>query len=187
MKKQILALIIFGFGIFFSACSEDVVEPDNNNGTVQKKTINDLPADVGAQPGDPATFTYFSFATGDTIVAANANADNWDIAFSQTTIKTNEKCKVLVLEQTDFASLLQAPESGYNSSSKISWYNYNSANHQISPIPGVVLAFKTSNDKYAKMRVISYYKGNPAEYTQESVSRYYTFEYAYQPNGSKNF
>jgi|GEM_PF-5153545 len=187
MNKQLLALIIFGIGFIFSACSEDVVEPNDNKGTVEVKTVWDLPADVSAQPTDPATFTYFSFATGDTVAASVANSDNWDIAFSQTTIKTNDKCKVLVLEQTDFSSLLEAPSTGYNSSSKIAWYNYNPANHQISPIPGVVLVFKTSNDKYAKMIVLNYYKGHPAEYKQEDISRYYSFKYAFQPDGTRNF
>ena len=188
MKKQLLALIIFGFGIILSSCSEKATEPDNKKGNLESKTITDLAADVSAKPGDPATFTYFNFTTGDTVAASEANAINWDIAFSQTTIKTNENCTVLVLEQTDFSSLLEAPASGYATYSKISWYSYNQENHQISPIPGVILVFKTSNGKYAKMKVISYYKGNPVEYSQElSVSRYYTFEYVYQPDGTRDF
>jgi hypothetical protein len=187
MKKQILSISIIGLLLFAASCSEDITEPKNNNGTVETKTIWDLPADVSAKPGDPASFTFFSFVTGDTVTSATANADNWDIAFSQTTIKTNEKCKALVLEQTDFASLLEAPATGYNSSSKIPWYAYNSETHQISPTPGVVLLFQTSNNKYAKMLVVNYYKGHPAEYTAEAISRYYSFKYAYQPDGSRKF
>jgi hypothetical protein len=187
-KISYFSLILIAIVSILSACSEDVVEPKSKQGTVDIKTVYDLPADAGTPQGTPVTnFTYFSFATGDSVPASIANSDNWDIAFAQTTIKTNDKCKVLVLEQTDFYSLLEAPATGYNSSSKISWYNYNPTNHQISPIPGVVLVFKTSNDKYAKMLILNYYKGHPETYTEDAISRYYSFKYAYQPDGTRNF
>lgn len=187
MKKQLSVLIIFCFGLILGSCSEKVTEPEIKKGNLESKKISDLPADVSAKPGDPATLTYFNFANGDTVAANVINATNWDIAFSQTTIKTNDNCGVVVLEQTDFSSLLTAPASGYAISTKIPWYSYNPENHQISPIPGVVLVFKASNGKYAKMKVLNYYKGSPAEFTAEAVSRYYTFEYVYQPDGSRNF
>ena len=59
----------------------------------------------------------------------------------------------------------------------------------ISPTPGKILVFKTRDGKYAKMEIVSYYQGAP-ETPQYGVdeSRYYTFNYVYQPNdGVTNF
>jgi len=95
-----------------------------------------------------------------------------------------------ILFNQDFNSLTEAPESGYEdktADNKMQWYNYNPETHEISSKQGVVIVVKTFDGKYAKMRIVNYYQGNPAEYNQENKSRYYTFEYVYQPDGSRNF
>jgi len=64
------------------------------------------------------------------------------------------------------------------------WYNYNSTNNLITPIAGKVFVVKTHDGKYAKMEIISYYKDAPATPDATALSRYYTFRYVYQPNGT---
>jgi hypothetical protein len=50
----------------------------------------------------------------------------------------------------------------------------------ISAAPNKVLVIRTRDGKYAKVRIISYYKDeDPSSYTN---ARYYTFDYLYQPN-----
>ena len=53
----------------------------------------------------------------------------------------------------------------------------------VSPIPGKVLVFRTRDGKYAKVEVLSYYENAPANPDPQSdASRYYTFNYVYNPN-----
>ena len=53
----------------------------------------------------------------------------------------------------------------------------------VSPIPGKVLVFRTRNGNYAKVQIISYYKDAPSNPDASSdESRYYTFNYVYNPN-----
>ena len=57
-----------------------------------------------------------------------------------------------------------------------------------SPTPGKTLVVKCSDGKYAKIELLSYYKGSPvAPDAFKDQARYYTFRYVYQSNGSKKF
>ena len=112
-----------------------------------------------------------------------------------------------------FAGVLEAPASGYVADgdntacpavetpggtfpgtpyavctgSDNGWYNYNPANNLISPIPGRTIVLTTGEGNYAKLRILSYYQGNPNPPDPTAPSRYYTFEYIVQPDGSRNF
>ncbi len=187
MLKVLNIFVLLAFVVLIQSCTEDkVVEPDVTQGNLEVKTFTDLPADVDRQPSEDPTYTHFSFKTG-TIVE---NSEDWDLGFSETTIITNpSKSTVQFLINQDFNSLTEAPETGYEektADNKIQWYNYNHETHEISAKLGVIV-IKTYDGKYAKMRIINYYQGNPTEYNQENKSRYYTFEYIYQPDGSRNF
>jgi hypothetical protein len=63
----------------------------------------------------------------------------------------------------------------------------------VSPIAGRVLVIRTATGKFAKIEILNYYKGGVTLPATASVSdklfkqRYYTFRYAYQPNGAKTF
>ena len=68
------------------------------------------------------------------------------------------------------------------------WYNYNGAQNLVSPLAGRTIVLTTATGDYAKLRVLSYYRGNPA--TPDPATdedRYYTFEYVLQPDGSRDF
>ena len=67
------------------------------------------------------------------------------------------------------------------------WYTYNPQTNHILPIPGRTIVLRTADGKYAKMRILSYYKGRPDQPSSDTPSRYYTFEYILQPDGSRNF
>ena len=86
---------------------------------------------------------------------------------------------------SDTASGLAIPTGSDNG-----WYNYSGPpSYLITPLSGKILVIRTSDDKYAKMEIVSYYQGAP-ETPQYGVdeSRYYTFNYVYQPNdGVTNF
>lgn len=66
------------------------------------------------------------------------------------------------------------------------WYHYNGQANVITPIPGRTIVVRTADGRYAKLRIVSYYRDAPAAPTSGDVERYYTFEYVFQPDGSRN-
>ena len=57
----------------------------------------------------------------------------------------------------------------------------------ITPIPGKILVVRTRDGKYAKIEILSYYKGAPANPNpMTDASRYYTFRFLYNPNEGSN-
>ena len=68
------------------------------------------------------------------------------------------------------------------------WYSYNPQQNLLSPIAGRTIVLRTGEGTYAKVRVLNYYQGNPATPDPNTdASRYYTFEYIVQPDGSRDF
>jgi hypothetical protein len=63
----------------------------------------------------------------------------------------------------------------------------------LTAIPGRLLVIKTASGKYAKVEILNYYKGNTTPLTTASDSikiynsRYYSFRYTYQADGTKTF
>ena len=137
-------------------------------------------------------YIYFSLATKKDIPGADAKSKSWDIAFSKTTIAVNGGTSgpgqggAIVLEKP-FDTITEAPKEGYKSDgdagfaipggSGNSWYKYDMSVHAILPIIGRTILIKTAEGKFAKLEIISYYKGAPEDVPTEESS-YYTFRYA---------
>jgi hypothetical protein len=191
----------------FSSCEEDPVEKQE---PVVASTVENLPADVG-QGLDPTTgrpkfsgkYTFFSFKDNKIVPESDSASTNWDIGLKGTTIITNGGVSGLgqggayvvngifgemkILDASapfaaDSNESLAIPTGSGNG-----WYNYNSQNNQISPIAGKVIFVRTADGNFAKMEILSYYKDRPSTITRTTPSRYYTFRYIYQPDGSKTF
>lgn len=144
-------------------------------------------------------YIYFSLATGKDVPAGDAKTDKWDVAFSKTTIAVNGgtsgpgKGGALVLEKS-FDQVTEAPKDGYKtdgeSGSAIpggsgnSWYKYDMSVHAILPIVGRTILVKTAAGKFAKIEIISYYKGAPEEVPTEESS-YFTFRYSLADENGK--
>ena len=126
-----------------------------------------------------APYTYFSLTTG-AVVADSSTG--WDIAFRTTGIITKLGQQIT----GTFEGLTLAPETGYTAGVLPAWYSYNSETHVVSPILGKVIVLKTTDNKYAKVEILSYYQNFPANPNSESISRYYTFRYFKQTDGSTN-
>ena len=86
----------------------------------------------------------------------------------------------------DTSLITQDSSEGYAiaSGSGNGWDTYTGPpTYLISPTPGKILVFRTRDGKYAKMEILSYYLGAPENPDAFSdPSRYYTFNYVYQPN-----
>lgn len=67
------------------------------------------------------------------------------------------------------------------------WYDYQASANLITPIAGRTIVMTTATGAYAKLRILSYYKGAPSSPDPLSdEARFYTFEYVLQDDGSTN-
>ncbi len=204
MKSIKLLSLIALVGLSFSSCKKEVVEEQiNATNTVKIENLHAPGDEMDLETGEIISisdYVYFDFSTG----ATTSEDSDWDIAFKGTEIIVNggvngtKGVKGAVLVDA-FADVTEVPASAVlvadteiahaiPTGSGNGWYNYNPANHVISPIPGRVLVFKTAEGNYAKMEVLNYYKNAPSNPNpMEDESAFYTFNFAYQSNGSTKF
>lgn len=155
-------------------------------------------------------YTLFSFEQGTTVANADSASAKWDIGFRGTTIILNSGVSGPgsaggQIVDGIFEELAEAPATGYAQDTDAAkairgsggWYTYTAEatvpHHAILPNAGKVLVLKTASGKFVKMEILSYYIGNPSTTTAEfadlstrPASRYYTFRYLYQPDGTAN-
>jgi hypothetical protein len=173
----------------------------------------DVPADPDAPRGAPPSFTFYDLETGQILQKSDSNSNQWDIALAATTILINGGTSgpgqgSAQIVTGVFDDLSEAPATGYAVDSEASlaiptgsgngWYNYTGNDGTpviaILPIPGRIITLTTGEGNYAKIEILSYYEGNPdtttpefADPTSRPASRYYTFRYVVQPDGSTTF
>jgi len=203
-----------GLSIALVACSKDeeiIVVP------VSAITVSNLAADtvtglgVDGRPQSAGTTTYYSLVDNKVIASTDAASTKWDIAFSSTKILVNsgtsgpglggafvyvglfDALKTIPADSNFATDNANAASYAIPLGSGKAWYTYDGLTTLISPIAGRVLVIRTATGKFAKIEILNYYKGGITLSDNASVNdklfkqRYYTFRYAYQPNGSKTF
>ncbi|MGY5848750.1 HmuY family protein [Salegentibacter sp. HM20] len=180
---------------------------------LEEQTAVDIPADPDAGHGATSNFTFFDLENGKVLQKSDSTSTKWDLAFAGTTILVNGGASgpgegsAQVIDGI-FEDMDSAPEAGYAIDSEESlaipagngngWYTYTGGGgtpkYAVLPIPGKVIMLTTGEGNFAKVEIISYYKGNPDTSTAEfadldsrPASRYYTFRYVVQENGDLNF
>lgn len=202
---QLAVLLIIGIG--FSACN--IEDDEIPMLSIEAKQVNNLYAPQNADfttnpPKISGDFIKFDFSTG----ATTTSTTDWDIAVRGTTIIVNggETTGLMgepertgnagaYVENSTFANVTNVTASLFLQDSTAGlaislgsgngWYTYNRQNHSITATPGKVIVFRTADNKYAKVEILSYYKDSPTTISSEVIwrdSRYYTFRYVYQPN-----
>ncbi len=191
-------------------------DPNAFNVSVNGKIVNvkNLPADtiiaIGATgPYGAGIYSYFSLETNSKVSIEDSTSSNWDLAFAGTTIRVNNGTSgpgnggafvytgtfdALTTVPVDSTFRVDnAPAYAITKASGKGWYNYDAPNNLITAIPGRVLVIRTASGKYAKVEILNYYKGGvtPATTASDDIksfdSRYYTFRYTYQSNGTTTF
>ena len=186
------------------ACSDD----SDDLLPVVSITVEDLHAPQEGGMGQPISgpFTKFDFDTG---METDSETD-WDIAFRATDIIVNGGSSMGTIDEpnrngdggayivmgtmadvteVDVSLFTQDSENGYAimSGSGNGWYTYTGPpTFLVTPTAGRILVFKTADGKFAKVEILSYYQGapdSPDAFTDQS--RYYTFNYVYQPNSGE--
>jgi len=215
MKKNLRKIVMgLGLSIALVACSKDeeiIVVP------VSAITVSNLAADtvtglgVDGRPQSAGTTTYYSLVDNKVIASTDAASTKWDIAFSSTKILVNsgtsgpglggafvyvglfDALKTIPADTNFATDNANAASYAIPLGSGKAWYTYDGLTTLISPIAGRVLVIRTATGKFAKIEILNYYKGGVTLPATASVNdklfkqRYYTFRYAYQPNGSKTF
>jgi len=219
MKKNLNSIaIVFLFAIGLFSCSKSdtstivMVAP-----TPVTATVKDLMADTvlgldpkSGMPYSAGKYTFYSIENNKIISNADSASNKWDLAFASTKILINGGTSGsglggAFIYKGLFDDLKTIPvDSNFNvdnspasfaitTGSGKGWYTYDGANNLITPIAGRVLVIKTASGKYAKIEILSYYKGgvtlSPSATDADKLTkqRYYTFRYTYQPNGTKTF
>ena len=215
MKKMMTKIAMgLGLSIALVACTKDeetIVVP------VSAITVKDLAADtvtglgLDGRPQSAGTTTYYSLVDNKVVASTDAASTKWDIAFSSTKILINggtsgpgiggafvyvglfDALKSIPADSNFATDNANAASFAIPLGSGKAWYTYDGLTTLVSPIAGRVLVIRTASGKFAKIEIISYYKGGVTLPASASVNdklfkqRYYTFRYAYQPNGSKTF
>ncbi|MCC5916768.1 MAG: HmuY family protein [Cryomorphaceae bacterium] len=189
------------------SCSSD---DDNNGGNANTPPAKVYTAeDISSVDGK----AYYSLRTQSLVAAEDSATTKWDIAFDGTNIYLNGgvsgpgdaagQVKATLFDEAD-----EAPENGYikdkvglpaiSAAAGNTWYIYNDGAgtppHSIIMTPGRVIFVKTADGQYAKIELLSYYKGNPDTGTQAFAnlqtrppSRYHTFRFAVAADGGRKF
>jgi hypothetical protein len=174
---------------------------ENTNTPIQSQTF-----EINATGS--ATWKYFSFAKNDTVIIADPlNSTEWDLAFQRYRIKTNggksgsgkgSVANSYMKGQTGFDALKVVPDTAtFTTDESISiavqqgyatyivnpeiytWFAIELAAQGTQIVPtDYIYIVKTNDGKYAKVWLKSYYSASNA-------SGYVTFQYKYQPDGSK--
>lgn len=200
VSKLNAALLLLS-AICFSACDED---DENPIVQLEAETVADL------NSVSTKNYTLFSFSENTIVLNADSASSKWDIGFRGTTIILNSGTSGpgnAAGQTVDgiFEEIVEAPSDGYavDGATKAivgsgGWYTYTGEaptgpKHAILPNAGKVLVLKTADGKFVKVEIMSYYLGNPntttaefADLTTRAASRYYTFRFIHQPDGSTN-
>jgi hypothetical protein len=214
MKRTIQSIVLLGI---LSASMVACTKSDSTTVMpVTAVTVKDVPADtvVGlSAQGIPITngkYTFYSLEKNAVVPNSDSASTKWDIAFMATKIITNGGTSgtglggafiytglfdALTTIPTDSVFKTDNAPASYaiTYGSGKGWYNYDGLTNIITPLAGRVLVIRTASGKYAKMEITSYYKGGvtlsatASDADKLNKQRYYTFRFAYQPNGTKTF
>lgn len=191
MKKMIQAGMIAATAIVItlSSCSKDPV----NVVTTLEKTDSII---VNFSSSTP--FTFFSFKNDMVVANTDSATTKWDFGLRFTTFILNSGAygpgsAGAILQNSIYSNVTAGPSAGYaydtTTSQKAikdgSWYDYNPTTHAFSPKAGQTFIFRTADNHYVKMELLS------VDYEPfvgpTPVRLIYRFRYTYQSDGSLNF
>ncbi|MDE2997345.1 MAG: HmuY family protein [Bacteroidota bacterium] len=206
MTSRLTSLtFILALALLMTACDSSSSSDDSME--VVASRASDVPSDpiIGlgqdSRPVGANAYTFFSLRTGQIVASADSASTGWDLGFKGSTIIVNGGTSgpgngAAQIIEGIFSEVMEAPEEGWAqdsvdeyaipTGSGNGWYNYNFATQVLSPIPGRVLLVRTADGRFAKVSMISYYQGAPDTPTGDDTARFVTFDYVFQPDGSRS-
>lgn len=199
----ILAILFMGSALVLTGCDSTGANDDEEDDSLSLTLVEDLPADPDTTTGGGRPQGYGQFAFYDlrdsTIVLhsdesnrADSASTEWDIAFRSTDIIVNGGPNgpgdgAAYVAETAFQDLTEVATDSLTNHAVEDWFTYNAnGNHIVRPTPGRTIVVRTADgESYAKIRILSYYEGTPDDPAEsDAESRYYTFEYVLQGDGT---
>lgn len=173
--RQRLFTVLLACGVFAATASAQ--EP-----LLSPVTVSDVPAE---------TVSYISLHSNKAVDEAEKTETNWDIAFRSTSIIVNGSARYV---DAAFDAVTTAPADGYkedsgetgvalSGGSGSGWYYYDMDAHVLTPLPDRTIVLRTRDGKYAKVEILSYYRGGDTGFGEP---RFFTFRYVLQPDGTGN-
>lgn len=196
-----------------SACTKEEVKPVLADG--RSTVVADLPGDVSNTVGSGKPFApfYFSLSINAKVDTTQKKTANWDIAFAKeynSYISINNGINessfgsggpgkgALIAVNQSYDKLTTAPSdeefkkngitsAGWDSGNGNGWYFYDLKTHIAIPVKNRTYVLRTADGKFAKLELVSMYKGAPIVVTDLTwPAPYFTFRYYVQQDGSRN-
>ncbi|QNK62532.1 HmuY family protein [Pedobacter sp. PAMC26386] len=211
MNIKLLKQLLFlpAMLILFTACTKEEIKPQLEDG--KSTVINDLAGDLGNTVGSGKEFApfYFSFKTGAKIDISKKSTTEWDISFTKeynSYVSANNAANnpgsagkgAMIVVNQNYNDLKEAPSdtefttnaipaAGWDSGAGNGWYFYELKTHIAVPVKNRTYVLRTADGKFAKLQLISMYKGAPATVSDLNwPAPYFTFRYYVQQDGSRN-
>ncbi len=203
--KMTFKLFAASIAILFVACNGD---DDPVINTIATVSVANLPADPptgydptnGAPIGQTNKFSFFRFSDSTIVAHSDSATTKWDIGFRGSEVILNSGISgpgnaaafvfnglLSELKVVPTDSTFKQDATGNYAIGK-TWYNYDPVAMVLTPKPGKIFVIRTSDNKFVKMEVLSYYKNSPTSPNAfTDAARYYSFRYVYQGNGTTKF
>jgi hypothetical protein len=198
MKKvKFLGLVAMACMAVMVSCKNDEAPAPVTIKTEQKELLVN---------GNPAggLFTFYNIESGAVVLNADSATSKWDfgIRFEKFIVNSNASGPGTAQTQIKdgvFDAMKEAPETGYaydTTATKLAikgsdWYNYDPITRVFSPKAGKVFFFKTANNKYAKLEILTADptddNGNAVVPPTRPTKIKYKFRQSVQTNGTRIF
>jgi hypothetical protein len=185
-----MRLLIFTSVLLLTACANDLrVDYPFDGETTTGPLVIAMPTDSGGtqlqiDATNKLSQVYVDLDEGRELKPEEAFSTNgWDLAFKRFDIFVNSgasgtgSVEIAVLKGVDYASLTQAPSSGFTAdtgdrvfnTAEGGWYFYDLGVHKLITRTELVYVIRTSAGAYMKLRMINYYDaaGTPASISLE--------------------
>ncbi|HMI04351.1 MAG TPA: HmuY family protein [Pedobacter sp.] len=213
MKNIKSVLLLMTAITLLCSCTKKEIKPELQD--TKSTVIKDLPGDVGNTVGSGNEFTpfYLSLKTGAKADPSKVKTSEWDIAFTKEynslLVANNGSTpgtpgyggtgtgSFLIVEKP-YDQVTLAPSAaefsasgisgiGWDSGNGIGWFFYDLKTHIAVPVKNRTFLLRTAEGKYAKIEMVSMYKGAPATVSDLNwPAPYFTFRYYLQEDGSGN-
>jgi hypothetical protein len=204
-------LIVLAAITALASCTKEQVKPQLEDGS--STVVTDLPGDVGSTVNTGFKTFYFSLAANAKVDSSAKQTASWDISFGREYNSyvginngTNQGSYgfggpgkgALVIVDHAYDNVTEAPADatfanngvtsvGWDPGNGNGWYFYDLKTHIAVPVKNRTYVLRTADGRYAKIELVSMYKGAPAVVTDLNwPAPYFTFRYYVQQDGSRN-